>query len=416
MSFNQIFRKANLKLPLLLTLFFIVITNALFVSCWVVAENFDNKKDPSGDNFLKKTSPSGCELVSETLTNVVAVRGLVSKELVACSVYSKKEVEKYIRDTLNEQLPPEKLRHEEIALKALGLLPEEYNYKDGLISLYLSQLGALYDPRKKQFIMVDWLPSLLQAPVVAHELTHALQDQHFRLDKLIDPKIENGDLLLARLSLAEGDATALMYDFSFSGLLGGKKVADLAEVDGLVGQMQLSSRIISGLSGVPKFLQRLLLFPYSAGFKFVHFYLKRGGYAEIDKIFQDPPITTAQIIHPASYLKKERTGKKIELNLSGGAKIIYSDVLGEFVLREFLETFSIAEHVIDSIASKWQGDLMAIVQENQTNNLKIIWLVSYGDRESAKKFKDLFNLPSLGKKFSVTFGSDDHLVRISKEL
>ena len=60
--------------------------------------------------------------------------------------------------------------------------------------------------------MADWVPAEMQRPVLAHELTHALQDQHFGLEKFLKRIPGNDDASLARNSLIEGEGLAIMMD------------------------------------------------------------------------------------------------------------------------------------------------------------------------------------------------------------
>ena len=153
-----------------------------------------------------------CSIVPERLQEVVRTRGLSPRRDVPCAVEAKAQVEQFLKGTVARKLPLQKLEHEEAVYRAVGVVPDDYDYPEGLLALYLSQIGGYYDPDAKRFIMADWMPAFVQGVIARHELTHALQDQHYDLSSFIDPKMENGDELLAHTSLIEGDATAVMLD------------------------------------------------------------------------------------------------------------------------------------------------------------------------------------------------------------
>ena len=124
---------------------------------------------------------------------------------------------------MEEDVAPNRLYSEGVVYQRLALVPKDFKYESGIIDLYTSQIGGYYDPKKDHFVMAKWIPASLQFPVAVHELVHALQDQHFKLDTFLDPKTMTSDALMARAALVEGDATAVMIDYSLRAGGGGNK-------------------------------------------------------------------------------------------------------------------------------------------------------------------------------------------------
>ena len=144
-----------------------------------------------------------CDLAKTAIASASEIRLLQIKKPVPCFVQDKESVRSHILALVNEKTPPAKMRLEGQVYKAVGFIPEEFDYERGLVDLYVSQLGGYYDPSNKYFVMAGWMPAIFQTTIAVHELTHALQDQYFDLEKFVDPKIENSDLLLARSALID---------------------------------------------------------------------------------------------------------------------------------------------------------------------------------------------------------------------
>ena len=96
----------------------------------------------------------------------------------------------------------------------MGLLPKELDYEKLQIDLLMEQVAGFYDPWARQLYIADWLPVAIQAPALAHEIAHALQDQHFDLKRFVQPVHDQGDQQLARSALVEGDGTGVMLEFA----------------------------------------------------------------------------------------------------------------------------------------------------------------------------------------------------------
>ena len=155
-----------------------------------------------------------CKLVDSAIESASEIRGLKQKRKVPCELHNKDQIRKFVIDSIQAKIPKNRIEGEEDIFKSIGLFPETFDYKKGMVDLYVSQIGGYYDPEKSKYIMADWMPNIVQATIAVHELTHALQDQYFDLGKLTEQKDMSTDVSLARSALIEGDATAVMLDYN----------------------------------------------------------------------------------------------------------------------------------------------------------------------------------------------------------
>ena len=252
-----------------------------------------------------------CSIASSAMRSVSKIRGLAQRREVPCRVRNREEVESYLRATIERRVSAKSMAHEERAYKLLGLIPADFAYLEGLVALYTAQIGGYYDPEQRYYAMAAWLPQALQLPIAIHELTHALQDQHYHLAELMDEDRSDTDTLLARLALAEGDATAVMIDYSRQ-LRGQTALAKEKSVSGLVMQNVTGAMLTSSMTKAPSTLQALVVFPYLSGLNFVHQLLRHGGYRAVDRAFKRPPISTEEILHPQQYLRARNSYRKLD--------------------------------------------------------------------------------------------------------
>ena len=257
---------------------------------------------------------------------------------------------------LSQQLPDVEFDHIGLELSALGLIPPGMDMKKVYLDLLGEQIGAFYDQHTHELFTFSEHPltNSQNQVVLAHELTHALQDQHFDLSQLPLEAKGNDDRSLAASALVEGDATVVMNAY----LLGNLSAAALR--DNLAGALTTDVR---QLAAAPRYLRETLLFPYLQGLKFATALEERGGRAAIVQAFRDPPASSAQILHPEKYLSAPRE-QPIEVNL-GSTDVLdagpaVDNVLGEFTLEQVLETWTRDKERSGVVAAGWRGDRVLV--------------------------------------------------------
>lgn len=332
-----------------------------------------------------------CSISSLAAKEASKVRGLRIKRDVPCSAETKDQVRSYILRSIEEKLPPQRLQNEEVVYQALGMIPPRFNYKEGMVKLYTDQIGGFYDPSKKRYVMAAWMPSKSQMPIAVHEMVHALQDQHFSLKDKFDVKKYTSDRLLAHAALIEGDATAVVIDFSRV-LMGQGKIQDQKDVDGVIAQTVISSGLLTRHDSIPYGLKLKFVFPYTVGLSFAHQLLKKGGHPEVDRAFKKLPRSSEEILHPKKYFSSKAdfvTPQTIlPASMSQEHPPLFEDTLGEFGITALLCNFIADEQKAANSAAGWGGDLVSLFEDNSSHY--VTWTVNWDSKKDAKEFLDSF--------------------------
>jgi hypothetical protein len=180
------------------------------------------------------------------------IRELSILRAVKSGAQSRSEIERMIIKNLDTDTTPAEMHATEVLLKAFGLAPENFAYRSFLIKLLTEQVAGYYDPKAQQFYLADWIELEGQKPVMAHELTHALQDQHFNLQRFEKWPKGDSDAELAAHALIEGDATLAMTLY-----MAKNPLIALAFVRSLGSQAASSDQF----KQAPRALRESLLFP-----------------------------------------------------------------------------------------------------------------------------------------------------------
>src|ERR1700678_3623026 len=152
----------------------------LTFSIWSVAQNAPAQKET-------KITPEQKKELFRSLNQILSFASddsqLQIKHEVKKRLITREEVEKYILDKFHEDKDAKRMQREEIVLKKFGLLDRDFQLQPFLVSLLKEQIAGYYDNKTKTVNLLDWVKPEEQKPVIAHELTHALQDQHTDLEK-----------------------------------------------------------------------------------------------------------------------------------------------------------------------------------------------------------------------------------------
>jgi hypothetical protein len=311
-------------------------------------------------------------MTDEVMAKMSKILGLAQLEPLKKSLRSRDEIRAYVLQQMKEDKEPEKRYADERMLEKLGLLPKGFPFDAFLVDLLTEQIAGLYDPKAKEFYVADWMQPAEQEVVMAHELTHALQDQHYHLDPWRDAAKPNDDAEAARDAVLEGAATAAMFDYVLR-----QQGTNLDAVAGT--KMKLSTLIGDTdssplLTKAPQFLRDSLVFPYGAGADFcMEVYRTRGGWPGFDSVFQKPPVSTQQILHPELYFRSVApltvTLPDLTANLPSGWKSLDSNVMGEFGLLEIFKQFLTPVRAAD-LSPLWAGDRYTIYEKKSKKDDK----------------------------------------------
>ncbi|HEY6331869.1 MAG TPA: hypothetical protein VI756_21255, partial [Blastocatellia bacterium] len=158
----------------------------------------------------RQATPSQSDALGATadiLKTVSRLRNLSIIEPVKSGFKTHDEIEASVIKDLDESSTPEEFEGSSKTLVKMGLLPEGFPLRDYTVKLLKEQIAGYYEPKTKIFYLAAWLPLSEQKTVMAHELTHALQDQHFNLKRFDKWPKGDSDAELAAHSLVEGEAT-----------------------------------------------------------------------------------------------------------------------------------------------------------------------------------------------------------------
>ncbi len=243
--------------------------------------------------------------------------GLPIKSTVKRQLTSRDAVEKYLEEKFNEDEGTKRLQRDEIVLKKFGLLDHDFELKPFLLALLKEQIEAYYDSKTKTVNLLDWVGPDDEQPVLAHELTHALQDQHSDLEKWDDQTpddvstdsagdndhLAKDEMDTARDAVAEGQATAVMWDCVLKPM--GKSLIKDPEVLDLVKTQMSSTEDSPVMARAPLLLSESMLFPYREGLSFEQdVWMDQGQAAAFAGALDRPPTSSWEIINPREYEKK----------------------------------------------------------------------------------------------------------------
>jgi hypothetical protein len=370
-----------------------------------------------------KITPQEAEELFHSVDEILAFdskqTGLPIKKQVKRRLTSRDEVVAYLTNHMKDD-DVKRLQRSELVLKKFGLLPREFDMQKLLVDLLREEVAGYYDPKTKTVNLLDWVPLEEQEPVLAHELTHALQDQTIGLDKWMkkgdkdlgeikrDPTpedIENDEIDDAREAVIEGQAQAMMFQYAL--VPTGRSIADSPD---LVESME--SETLTGTPGTkvfndaPIFMKESLTFPYSYGMEFVVKLMANGGKEKaFAGVLANPPHTTRQIMQPDTYL----SGEKIEPMLLPEFKRYFKDyikfdigAMGEFDVAVLIEQYA-GKELSKLMCPEWRGGYYyaAHPKNDATAPLGLLYVSRWSSAERAAEFAGIY-ARSLGQRYKKT--------------
>ena len=313
------------------------------------------------------------------------LRELSILKAVKSGAQSRADIERMIIKNLDSDTTPAEMHAAEVLLRSFGLAPKDFAYRTFLVKLLTEQVAGYYDPKAQQFYLADWIELDGQKPVMAHELTHALQDQHFNLKRFEKWPKGDSDAELAAHALIEGDATLAMTIYMTKNPL-----VALAFIKSLGGQEVASEQF----RRAPRALRESLLFPYEEGSAWATQLYKRGGWEMVSQAFTKLPQSSEQILHADKYFAYEAPQKltlpEFKTILGPAWKRIDYDVNGEWgcylVLDEFLNNQSESKQA----SAGWGGDRFALYETGKPDEYFIAQITAWDTPTDAREFFDAY--------------------------
>jgi hypothetical protein len=336
-----------------------------------------------------QATPEFLQAADEVMATMSKLIDLPIKEPLKKSLRSKDQIRAFLVQQDKDDKDEAQKYADDKTMEAFGLIPKGFPIESFMETVLTDQIAGLYDPKAKEFYIADWIPADEQKDVMAHELTHALEDQSFHIDPWIKAARPNDDAELARDSVSEGSAMAAMLDYELQSEH--FSVRQLPDVSGLIessaaGEMDKDPN----LSKAPIYIRDSLIFPYIAGVTFTQKFLQaHSGWDDIHLIFENPPVSTQQIMHPEKYLSGV---KPVAMPLPKWKGLVPSDwkfleenVMGEFGLQEVLKQY-LGEDAAKLTSPGWVGDRYAVFEDKKANTLPIVLLLDMDNVDDAARF------------------------------
>jgi hypothetical protein len=297
------------------------------------------------------------------LAQVERVRKLDATKSVPGAELDRAALIARVKAHVARELPPQAIRNEGLELQLFGFLPTDYDYEGAEYDLLEEQLAGYYEPADGTMYLASDLRADEADATLAHELVHALQDQHWDLERRSRYRPGAGDEAETVSALAEGDATSAMYDMIVPRVLGANATAlDVPDISG-----QIREGISQGPGAkAPSVMRSSLAAPYIYGTIFVNTLRRQGGWAAVDRAWEDPPTTTEQILHVEKWLAHE-AAKEVSAppfaSLGSGWTASDEDSEGELGARTAFEEWLPLSDAAQT-AGGWGGDRAVLVSSD----------------------------------------------------
>ncbi|AGA25821.1 hypothetical protein [Singulisphaera acidiphila] len=336
------------------------------------------------------------------------MRKLSFKHEVKRDVTNREDMSAMLIKEIDAEMTPAEFRANELGMKVLGLLPRNFNLKETMVKVYSEEIAAFYDTKTKTMHLIKEPAAKAEKPptflerllgkkagfdkdenktVIAHELTHALADQNFNLDKMQSSIKRDDDRDLALSALIEGEATLTMFGAQMEDWTGTEAPKmPAAGLDRVFSLMMPFMPLAGGTSlrEAPVVLSETMIFPYLRGLVFCAHLTNEGGWSALSEAYKRPPLSTEQILHPEKYQAKPDSPTAIDLGkleAGEGWKELGRNVVGEMQLGILLR-----RHGGKKAAAGWDGDRFAVF-EGPNERLGLVWFSTWDTEEDAREFE-----------------------------
>ena len=374
--------------------------------------------------MTKKQAKALFASVDEIMAFASKDSGLTAVPHVKRRLVSRDEVNKYLVKNFDEDESAKRLQRSEIVLKKFGLLSQDFQLRPFLLELLTEQIAGYYDNKTKTVNLLDWIEPDEQKPVLAHELTHALQDQKVNLEKWGDDpfhgvshdvgedndRVAGDELETARQAVAEGQAMVVFTDWSIRDT--GKTLAESPEVWEKLKDQVADINGSPVMARAPLLLQRSLEFPYLDGLNFEHTLLLQpnGKEAAFAGALDHPPSSSFEVMTPKAYLAHAAIPM---LRLPDVHPLIDAEydsydvgVMGELDVEIMTSLFGGPE-MAQQMAPAWNGGVYFAAQRKTatvaerltTSSLAVMYYSQWRSAEAATAFQQIYQA-ELGRKYS----------------
>ena len=332
-------------------------------------------------------APSLLATADDVFQEMSRITGLPVRATLKKQIISRPEIKKILEQNLHEEYTPREIHIQESVLRAFGLVSRDFDFAKFLVAFYTEQAAGAYDPRRKTMFIADWPTEEMQRLVLAHELTHALQDQSFDLDKFLHAERQNDDATNARQAVVEGYATAAMMQQ----MLGSVDLANMPALGTLMaGMVNKQMGEFPAFTSAPFFFRMQALFPYAQGMGFMQRGLQLGGWKKLNSLFSNPPTTTLEVFEPSVYFEHQPLAtislpRPPALEGAAGLKLLAENIVGELGYYSLLGQL-ISEDEAKTVAAGWLADRFVLYEGSSPDQFALIARTRWSTAETALAF------------------------------
>ncbi|MBV8812297.1 MAG: hypothetical protein JO033_26810 [Acidobacteriaceae bacterium] len=353
-----------------------ILSAALVISAvfWLVAARDKAADDPA---FAQINA------IVKTLSEIT---GLKEEHPVPYGRMSKGQLRHFLNKRIKKTLKPEEIHADELTLKMFGLVPQNYDLRRSTVDLLTEQAAAFYDYDVKRLFLLEDSSFESETTTLAHELSHALADQHFDLENFMDEAPSDDDENLAHTAVVEGQASWLMiaYELKKAGKPPEPTPDMLKSVDD---SSEESLADYPVLKGSPLYIQQSLLFPYTQGTIFFDAVYRKKGKPAFSLVFTNPPVDSSQVIHPDRYFAHIRPAKPAlpALGLTREGKEITEGSVGEFDHQMLLKQY-LGDAKATELPPHLRGAQYRILTSGKNHRPVLQYVSQWDSGESARTF------------------------------
>ncbi len=365
-----------------------------------------------GDRLADQADYAGAlEKYTQAYHEVVSrVRGQKFSRRVLPNLLTRKQLGEEMLKVMDRDYTADEWLLLESSYKVFGMMPMDLDAKDLMAKLMTEEVAGFYDPEVKRMVLIreegaakdpGFLEKLFgaksafdkeeQKTTLAHEMTHALQDQLYDLLKMQKSIEKDDDMTLAFSALVEGDATLLML----VEMDGGTNVKDM-DPEALRATFSLMSFMLPVAGGAtyrkaPAIFRDSLIFPYFQGIIFAASIASREGWPGIHAAYASPPTSTEQILHPSKYLSGERdTPQRVILPdlkaiIPASWQHVGGNCMGEFQMSILLRGVRTARRASEG----WDGDRYEVYRDDQ-GRLAVVFVSVWDSDKDATQFAEAY--------------------------
>ncbi len=335
--------------------------------------------------------------IDSIVKSLSSISGFSEEHPVPYGTISKKQLRHFLGKRIKKTLKPEEIRADELTLKMFGLVPQSFDLKKSTVDLLTEQAAAFYDYDEKKLFLLEGSPLNEEVTTLAHELSHALADQHFDLGKFMDDSPANDDENLAHTAVVEGQASWLMIAYNLAE--SGRPPIPTAE---MLKPVEDSSDTSVGdypvLKASPLYIQQSLLFPYTEGTRFFDKVFRKLGKGAFAAVFTNAPVASSQILHPERYFANEKPSVPAlpELNVDNPGDDVTEGSVGEFDQRMLLWQY-VGEAQASELAPHMRGAQFRVIASGKRRRPVLEYVSQWDSNRSASEYFTAYKRVLRGK-------------------